>query len=289
MRLRNSDLDEGDRGGGGAEFDENEFESEDGPVESFFDLRQRTLVGLDSACAFRIVAPSLLRKLRENKRGTLLYAEVEDALGRYFRLLDADMQKFANLHETLGEAVAKYESGTSTAAANSAEAAASNSASTRSKSLGGNNGSPVAVKAARAILVEAMREIAVVLLACGEMQRRALELKMTTQRAMAESNDGVIAYVSFTKCVDFFEEALHFCDSLRKKHEELHHQRMRAMATAAEARVASSASGGGSGGSSAAASPAPPASGSDAVSSVMAAGKATFKPSPRARVEGLMV
>merc|ERR1712194_109948 len=74
----------------------------------------------------------------------------------------------------------------------------------------------------RKSLTEGMREIAVVLLACGEMQRRALDLKMGAQRSIADSFANTPPLVSFAKFADFLEEA--------------QQQRMRAMASVAEAR-----------------------------------------------------
>merc|ERR1712060_68465 len=79
-------------------------EGSEDPCRSFFDLRQKTLAGMELNSVFRIAALGLLRKLRTNTKGSVLYAEVEDALGAHFRLLDADNQKFAALHETLREA-----------------------------------------------------------------------------------------------------------------------------------------------------------------------------------------
>mmetsp|Transcript_97295 Transcript_97295/g.261376 ORF Transcript_97295/g.261376 Transcript_97295/m.261376 type:complete len:274 (-) Transcript_97295:39-860(-) len=234
MRLHNADVDEADRGQP-IDFDGSDCEEEG--VESFFDLRQRVLVGMDQMSAFRIVALGVLRKLRTNVKGTVLYGEVEDALGRYFRLLDADMQKFASLHETLRDAADKYDP------SNAGGVSGGTTITPR-----GTSSVASALAAASAILLEAMREIAVVLLACGEMQRRALDLKMTAQRAITESRERVAPSVSFSKFVEFLEEALAVCDQLRRKHEELHQQRMRAMAAAADARVAASKAGAAPGG-----------------------------------------
>eukprot|EP00928_Gymnodinium_smaydae_P021406 TRINITY_DN18349_c0_g3_i1.p1 TRINITY_DN18349_c0_g3~~TRINITY_DN18349_c0_g3_i1.p1 ORF type:complete len:264 (+),score=81.56 TRINITY_DN18349_c0_g3_i1:75-794(+) len=217
MRLYNSDLDEAERvraasPEGCGDSDEDGADGE--PCRSFFELRQRTLVGMVQVPAFRIVVLGLLRKLRMNTRGSVLYGEVEDALGRYFRLLDGDMQRFATLHETLREAAdrqaAVLESGTSAASAGAATA--------------------------QQLLHDGMREIAVVLLACGKMQKRALDLKMAAQRSIAETPTGPAA-VSFSRFADFLEEALAICDQLRRKHEELQSQRMKAMAVSAGARA----------------------------------------------------
>lgn len=230
MRLFNVDVEEAERNYSPSIDDEAEFEEEleSDPCRSFFDLRQRTLTGMDQMSAFRLVALGAVRKLRTNLKGSILYGEVEDALGRYFRLLDADMQKFATLHETLRDAADKQDP-----------------KAVASKAAFGSNKPPAAVKEAlsqaHAILLDAMREIAVVLLACGEMQRRALDLKVTAQRSIAETHEGVPPLVSFSKFADFLEEALAVCDQLRRKHEDLHQQRMRAMASAAEARSAAAA------------------------------------------------
>merc|ERR1712194_220149 len=143
-----------------------------------------------------------VRKLRMNVKGSVLYSEAEDALNRYCRLLEADMQKFATLHETLQDAA-------------------------ETKALPHES---------RKTLTEGMREIAVVLLACGEMQRRALDLKMGAQRSIADSFADTPPLVSFAKFADFLEKALAVSDQLRRKHEELQQQRMRAMASVAEAR-----------------------------------------------------
>merc|ERR1712194_440394 len=186
--------------------DELEEEEDDGACRSFFDLRQRCLVGLDQGSAFRVVALAAVRKLRTNVKGSVLYSEVEDALNRYCRLLEADMQKFATLHETLQDAAER------------------------------KDGGPALPHESRKTLTEGMREIAVVLLACGEMQRRALDLKMGAQRSIADSFADTPPLVSFAKFADFLEEALAVSDQLRRKHEELQQQRMRAMASVAEAR-----------------------------------------------------
>lgn len=253
MRLHNSDVDEAERSGP-HDHDEDELEFEEEEVESFFDLRQRTLVGMDQMSAFRIVALGVLRKLRTNLKGSVLYGEVEDALGRYFRLLDGDMQKFASLHETLRDAADRQDP----------------------KATGAER---TALAAAQSILLEAMREIAVVLLACGEMQRRALDLKMMAQRSISEQRTGP-PLISFSKFAEFLEEALAVCDQLRRKHEELHQQRMRAMAGVAEARVAAAAaSSSSSAGAAAASSAAAPAVAPDV-------SKVSFTPPPRDTAEG---
>eukprot|EP00747_Dinoflagellata_sp_TGD_P183541 gnl/TRDRNA2_/TRDRNA2_38481_c0_seq1.p1 gnl/TRDRNA2_/TRDRNA2_38481_c0~~gnl/TRDRNA2_/TRDRNA2_38481_c0_seq1.p1 ORF type:complete len:416 (+),score=102.98 gnl/TRDRNA2_/TRDRNA2_38481_c0_seq1:66-1313(+) len=192
---------------------EAEFEESQSGV-SFFDLRQRTLAGIDQLSAFRIVALGLLRKLRGNLHSTVPYGEVEDALGRYFRLLDSDMQKFATLHETLRDASEKP-SGIKDGAAGA--------------------GTPLG------IMRDGMREIAVVLLACGEMQQRALDLKMGAQRSLASSDGITPPTVSFTCFAEFFDEALAICDQLRRKHEELQQLRISAMASVAEVRQAAAA------------------------------------------------
>jgi len=232
MRCYNLDVDEADRRFAAPELDPDllldlERRSWDDPEAhaascySFFDLRQRTLVGLDQLSAFRIAAQGALRKLRTNVRGSVLYGEVEDALNRYCRVLDLDMQTFASLHETLQEAARKQAQ--FQAASNSPAAAA--------------------LALARSTLSEGMREIAVVLLACGEMQRRALDMKMNAQRAIAESAEDGGALVSFSRFADFLEEALAVSEQLRRKHEELQQQRMKAMASAVEARAAVGISG----------------------------------------------
>merc|ERR1740123_2265073 len=145
MRLYNVDVDEPER-----MYVEEESsdlaDCEEEKCRSFFDLRQRALGGMELNSVFRIAALGLLRKLRTNTKGSVLYAEVEDALGSHFHLLDSDTQKFATLHETLREASERQSK--HCAAPNSAAAAAS--------------------AAALATLSEGMREIAVVLLACGE-------------------------------------------------------------------------------------------------------------------------
>jgi len=213
MRHYNIDVEESDRNyvPNLDDLGEELEEEDDGTCRSFFDLRQRILVGLDQSSSFRLVALAVVRKLQNNLKGSVLYSEVEDALNRYCRLLEADMQKFATLHKTLQEAAEKEEPGTSS--------------------------SCTAMVAARAILADGMREIAVVLLACGEMQRKALDLKMSAQRSIADSFEDAPPLVSFSKFAEFLEEALAVSDQLRRKHEELQQQRMRAMASVAEARM----------------------------------------------------
>merc|ERR1740121_2426528 len=103
MRLYNADVDEAERHYAEEDTDTDSGDEED-PCRSFFDLRQRAMAGMELNSMFRIASLGLLRKLRTNTKGSVLYAEVEDALGSHFRLLDADTQKFATLHETLREA-----------------------------------------------------------------------------------------------------------------------------------------------------------------------------------------
>eukprot|EP00933_Yihiella_yeosuensis_P030898 TRINITY_DN24449_c1_g1_i1.p1 TRINITY_DN24449_c1_g1~~TRINITY_DN24449_c1_g1_i1.p1 ORF type:complete len:240 (+),score=48.68 TRINITY_DN24449_c1_g1_i1:94-813(+) len=231
MRLYNSDLEESERNYQLDEDDdidhEHEDEAEVGVSRSFFDLKQKALLGMDQMPAFRVVALGLLRKLRSTMKCTVQYSEVEDALGRYFRLLDADMQKFANLHETLRDALQK---------------------TTSEKALPECSSGKEARTAGLSLLNEGMREIAVVLLACGEMQRRALDLKIDTQKSIAQSGAGTPPLASFSKFADFFEEALGVCDQLRRKREELQQQRIRAMASLTEARLAAQAVAGGAAG-----------------------------------------
>eukprot|EP00434_Breviolum_minutum_P014097 symbB.v1.2.012430.t1/scaffold849.1/size158081/13 len=220
MRLCNADVDEAERNP--AEFEDfDEPEDEDGgdgggSSKSFFDLRQRTLSGMDLMPAFRVVVLGLARKLKNNTKDSILYSEVEDALGRYFRVLDADMQRFANLHEILRDAADK---GGAAAAGYAASSAV----------LGTHN-------AGVGLLHEGMREIAVVLLACGEMQRQCLDLKLDAQRSIATS--AKTPHISYSKYADFLDEALALCDQLRRKHEELQQQRIRAMAKLTEAKLA---------------------------------------------------
>lgn len=215
MRLYNADEAESDRR---RQWEDPELDDEaEDACCTFFDLRQRTLVGLDPTSAFRIVALGLLRKLRTNSRGTVLYGEIEDALGRYFRLLDADMQRFATLHEALREPADK-----ALGAEGCKEAAA-------------------AAQAAQSLLHSGMREIAGVLLACGEMQKRALDLKMGAQRSISDARSSAVPLVSFGKFSQFLEEALAVCDQLRRKHEELQQIRLKAMASAMDAKMAAAA------------------------------------------------
>lgn len=226
MRLCNIDVDEAERGGtsSAAHADEPELEDSgerengDGACRSFFDLRQRTLVGMDQLSAFRIVALGLLRKLQSNARGALLYGEVEDGLNRYLRILEADMQKFVSLHDVLHEAANKQERGDSVPV---------------TRALSGLSGNDP-----RVLLENGQKEIAAVLLACTQMQKRALDLKMGTQRAISESKVGAPPLVSFGRLHEFLQESLAICDQLRRKHEELQQVRMRAVAGLAEARAA---------------------------------------------------
>lgn len=239
MRHYNLDVYEAERhyalsAGDELDTEEEDDRPENGSCRSFFDMRQRALVGLDQMSAFKVVVQGVRRKLGErNARGSVLYSELEDALNRYCRLLEADMQRFASLHETLQEAADKQHQPVATPA---------------------TPGAGAALAASRALLAEGMREIAVVLLACGEMQRRALDLKMTAQlsiRSIAEAEEDVPPLVSFSKFGDFLEEALAVSNQLRRKHEDLHQQRMRAMTIAVEVATAR----GGSVGSASSASP----------------------------------
>eukprot|EP00930_Biecheleria_cincta_P015804 TRINITY_DN13055_c0_g1_i1.p1 TRINITY_DN13055_c0_g1~~TRINITY_DN13055_c0_g1_i1.p1 ORF type:complete len:237 (-),score=69.74 TRINITY_DN13055_c0_g1_i1:275-985(-) len=231
MRLYNSDVEEADRIyqedldifeplAGLAEAESDAAEG-DGACKSFFDLRQRTLIGMDQMPAFKLVALGLLRKLRSHLRGSVLYSELEDALGRYFRLLDSDMQRFASLHETLRDAADKQEA---TVRGVSAEASSAHTAG-------------------MALLHEGMREIAVVLLACGEMQRQSLDLKMAAQRSIADSCEGFPPVASFEKYAEFLDEALSLSEQLRRKQQELQQQRIRAMEKITEAKLASAQAG----------------------------------------------
>jgi len=187
------------------------------PYQRFFDLRQMALSKMEPSSAFRIVALGLMRKLRMNIRGTVLLCEVEDAFSRYFRLLDGDMQRFATLHETFSSTAAEEQN----------------------KVFGGRP--DAATAGAIAKLRDGMREIAVVLLACGEMQKRALDLKVSAQQSVAESDEATPALVSFTKFTEFVEDALGLSDQIRRKHEELQLRRMKTMAEVVSARVSSSA------------------------------------------------
>jgi hypothetical protein len=218
MLLYNADIEEGERIYLQDADEREERESGDDNRRSFFELRQRALVGLDQFPAFRIVSFGLLRKLRTNHRGPVIYPELEDALGRYFRLLDGDMQRFATLHETLRDAASKFDG----------------SGATAPPATGASG--PVGV--AQTLLHDGMREIAVVLLACGEMQRKALDLKMSAQRAVSASDSDLEKPVaSFVRFAEFLAEALAVSDQLRRKHEELQQLRMRAMASVVDARL----------------------------------------------------
>ena len=93
MRLCNADVEEAERNHQESLDDFDEAGQDEDGCRSFFDLRQRTLSGMDLMPAFRIVVLGLLRKLKNNTKDCILYSEVEDALGRYFRVLDADMQR----------------------------------------------------------------------------------------------------------------------------------------------------------------------------------------------------
>eukprot|EP00927_Polykrikos_kofoidii_P039880 TRINITY_DN34179_c0_g1_i1.p1 TRINITY_DN34179_c0_g1~~TRINITY_DN34179_c0_g1_i1.p1 ORF type:complete len:281 (+),score=45.55 TRINITY_DN34179_c0_g1_i1:299-1141(+) len=223
MLLYNADVDESERN---ERHDDlcDEQNGDDECRQSFFDLRQRTLLGMDQQSSFRVVCLGLLRKLRTNLRGAVLYNEVEDALGRYFRLIDSDMQRFASLHETLLHGVGRLE----------------NSSGGRVSVSSGADGSSVA--AAITLFHEGMREIAVVLLACGEMQQRALDLKMSAQWSASQSDGGSPPLASFSRFAEFLEEALAVSDQLRRKHEELQNIRMRAMASMVDAQLSLSAS-----------------------------------------------
>ncbi|OLP88390.1 Lysosomal aspartic protease [Symbiodinium microadriaticum] len=223
MRLCNADVDEAERNYQEEEEDFEEMDNEEGISvgKVFFDLRQRTLSGMDQMPAFRVVVLGLLRKLRNNVKDSILYSEVEDALGRYFRVLDADMQRFANLHEILRDSADKPGTCTFQLEAAGAAVFATHTAGTT-------------------LLHEAMREIAVVLLACGEMQRRSLDLKLQTQRSISASSGGA-PLISYSRFADFLDEATALCVQLRRKHEELQQQRIRAMATLTEAKLATEA------------------------------------------------
>merc|ERR1719203_1306508 len=174
---------------------------------------------MDQNSAFRITALGLLRKLQTHTKGSVLYAELEDALGSYFRLLDADAQKFASLHDVLRGHADKLQP----------------------RFRGASSAAAIATASARTALSEAMREIAVVLLACGEMQRTALDLKVAAQFAISEATGTTPPLISFQRFADFLEKALDFNHQLRKKHVELHQQRMRAMASVVDAQAAQAA------------------------------------------------
>mmetsp|Transcript_43972 Transcript_43972/g.104072 ORF Transcript_43972/g.104072 Transcript_43972/m.104072 type:complete len:222 (-) Transcript_43972:17-682(-) len=214
MLLFNADVDESERGAMPSEHYVEES------CQSFYDLRQRLLAGMDSVPAFNIVALGLVRKLRTNLRGSVLHSEVEDAFSRYFRLLDTDTQRFVSLHETLSETVEKY--GGSISGTSGSTAAAPQSG-------------PAA--AALGKLRDSMREIAVVLLACGEMQRKALELKLAAQESAMAADKGLRPLVSFARVADFIEEAMMVADQLRRKHEELQHTRVNAMGDVVAAKA----------------------------------------------------
>jgi hypothetical protein len=138
------------------------------------------------------------------------------AFSRYFRLLDGDMQRFATLHETF-----------------------SSTADEQDKVSCGRP--DAATASAIAKLRDGMREIAVVLLACGEMQKRALDLKVSAQQSVAEADEETPALVSFAKFTEFVEDALALSDQIKRKHEELQLRRMKTMAEVVSARVSSSA------------------------------------------------
>ncbi|CAK8985499.1 Kelch-like protein 5 [Durusdinium trenchii] len=223
MRLYNADVDEAERNREEfEEFDEPEDEECVGVSKSFFDLRQRTLSGMDLTPAFRVVVLGLSRKLKNNTKDSIPYSEMEDALGRYFRVLDADMQRFANLHEILRDAADK-------AGAAGASLVGAPSAVMATHTAGIN------------LLHDGMREIAVVLLACGEMQRQCLDLKLNAQRSISAGS--AAPQISYSKYADFLDEALVLCDQLRRKNEELQQQRLRAMAKLTEAKLAANPEG----------------------------------------------
>lgn len=217
MRLSNVDTEDPGRGHQQSVDAEPELEeeSDNTACRSFFELRQRTLAGIDQLSAFRIVALGLLRKLYPSAGRTVLYGEVEDAINRYLRILDLDLQRFVSLHDILH-----------TAALGAKE------------SVDAGSAAAVASAAAISLLNDGMHEIAAVLLACSQMQKRALDLKVGAQRTISESNGTDPPLVSFAKFVEFLQEAIASCDQLRKKHEELQQTRMRAMASFAEAKGA---------------------------------------------------
>mmetsp|Transcript_126717 Transcript_126717/g.354775 ORF Transcript_126717/g.354775 Transcript_126717/m.354775 type:complete len:224 (+) Transcript_126717:133-804(+) len=217
MRLYNADVEEAERPEAPSLDHEADCAEVGKPSETFFELRQRTLAGMDQQPAFRLVALGVVRKLRANLRGSVLHSEIQDALGRYFRVLDSDMQRFASLYETVDAAKRSAPSG----AALRGEAKR-------------------AIEASNAILQEVLVDIAAVLLACGQKQEEALALKQTTQVSVAECQEGSQALVSFSRVADLLDDALALCDLLRRKREEVHQQRMGAMAAAIEARARSS-------------------------------------------------
>lgn len=221
MYLYNSDVDASDHATSPAE--EGQDDDDATPVTpSFFELRQRALLGMEQGSAFMVVALGLLRKLRSSTKSPLSYAEIEDGLGRYFRILDADSERFATLYEVLKSAAAKHVE----------------------EQLPEFLGSPCKETAAQvaeeaaAMLSDGMQEIAVVLLACSKMQRRSLDLKMAAQRSLAESDDDQPALISFSRFGKFFEEALDVYDQLKRKHEELQQRRLKAMARVMDAKAA---------------------------------------------------
>lgn len=214
MLLYNADLDEAEQASLFRAIqveDENADICKEDSCQAFFDLRQRALVGMEQLPAFRIVAFGLLRKLRTNLRGTVLYGEVEDAFSRYFRLLDVDMQKFVSLHETLNATVEKEES--------------------ESRRVDSQ------MAAALSTLKDSMRQVAVVLMACGEMQKRALELKIGAQQSISASDGLAPPLVSFAKFAEFLEDSMAVSDQLKRKHEEMQNTRMQAMASVVSARA----------------------------------------------------
>mmetsp|Transcript_103290 Transcript_103290/g.205297 ORF Transcript_103290/g.205297 Transcript_103290/m.205297 type:complete len:240 (-) Transcript_103290:228-947(-) len=199
-----------------------EERTDDTSCRSFFELRQRILAGMDQVSAFRIVALGLLRKLHPSVARTVLYVEVEDALNRYLRIVDLDLQKFVSLHDIFRTAAEKQETDAKAVAKDCKD---------------GGSAAVAASTAATSLLNEGMHEIAAVLLACSQMQKRALDLKVGAQRTISESDGTGPPLVSFTKIVEFLQEAIAVCDQLRKKHEELQQTRIRAMATFAEAKA----------------------------------------------------
>merc|ERR1719240_857179 len=184
--------------------------------QHFFELRQRTLSNMDLQPAFRITAFGLLRKLRTNVRGNILYVEVEETLDHYFRLLDAHMKDFASLHDSL-DAIEKQAHSCSNLTKEDA-APLSPISLTRQRNIA----------ASEQMLRETMREIAVVLLACDRMQYRALGFKMDAADASAHGDDDEPAKISFMSFAEFMEEALNFSDQVRRKHSELQQSLLRA-------------------------------------------------------------
>lgn len=194
-----------------ADEDEDDDDGDDSRSRLFFDLRQRALHGMEPIPAYRVVSLGLLRKLRTNQRGTILYNEVEDALGRYFRLLDIEMQRLCSLHDTF-------------------------------KELSEQPVMQIAPEAAN-LVKDGMREIAVLLIACGEMQRRALELKLGAQRSISEIEDVDRPLVSFGKFAEFLQDALGISDQLRRKHKDLQQLRVKAMEKLVDAKSAIASTG----------------------------------------------